>query len=469
MRRSFALAGAPSVGASMPRRRLAAFALALALSGMAAAPGLAAEGPQDGTGAVVGRTEVVGPITPVTDDHLAEAIERSAAAGHTALVVVLDTPGGLVSSTRRIVQSFLASPIPVIVHVAPSGADAGSAGTFITYASHLAAMAPATTIGAATPVDLEGGEVGDKVVENAAAFARTLAEERGRDVEFAVAAVQDGASITAPEALARGVVEIIATDTNDLLEQAHGREVMVRGSATVLDTAGAAIVDLDWRPARRLLQLLADPNLAFILLSLGTLAILYEISSPGLGLGGVVGAVSLVLALFALSVLPVSTAGVVLLVVAVAMFVAELFVPGIGVGAAGGTVALLLGGVFLFRSGSGLSIALWVLLPTAVVVLALSTLAGVLVGRSRQLAARSSDDMIGRTVTVTIGPGGEPRGRVGSSTWRLRAADGAPLAAGMMVTVIARENLDLIVTPSDPVPSASEGPATAPGGARWTD
>jgi membrane-bound serine protease (ClpP class) len=401
-------------------------------------------------GRSVALTRVVGPITPVTDEHLAAAIATAAEEGSTALIVVLDTPGGLVSSTRRIVQEFLGAPLPVVVHVAPPGADAGSAGTFITYAAHVAAMAPATTIGAATPVDLEGGEVGDKVVENATAFARALAEERGRDVGFAVAAVREGASITAAEALERGVVDLIATDTADLLRRIDGLEVVVRDAAWTIETAGATVREIEMSPARRLLSLIADPNVAFLLLSLGTLAILYEIANPGLGLGGVVGVVSLVLALYALSVLPVNQAGAALILVAGVMFLAELFAPGIGVGAAGGTAALLLGGLFLFRAGSGVDIALGVLLPTAAVTAGLAVLLGMLVARTRAaLPPPGATDLAGRTVTVEGAADGHPRAQVAGSSWRLVGADGAPLTDGQRMRVLRRDNLDLVVVPTD--------------------
>jgi membrane-bound serine protease (ClpP class) len=414
--------------------------------GAAAGPALAQP-----EGRAVGVTTVEGAITPVTEEHLTDTLATAAADELSALVIVLDTPGGLVASTRKIVQAFLDAPLPVVVYVAPSGADAGSAGTFITLAAHVAAMAPATTIGAATPVDLEGGEVGDKLVENAAAFARAIAEERGRDVDFAVASVRDGRSVTATTALEEGVIDLIATDLASLLDDVDGREVEVRGETVTLATAGAATVELEMTRLRQILQLLADPNIAFILLSLGTLAILYEIANPGLGLGGVIGVGSLVLALFSLSVLPVNYAGAALVVLAAAMFIAELFMPGIGVGAAGGTAALLLGGLFLFQGESGIGVDWWVLLPTVAVTFGLALFAGVLVARTRGLrSAAGSDDLLGREVTVEGASEGAPRAKVGGSFWRLRAEDpAAPLRDGQQVTIVERDNLDLVVVSSE--------------------
>lgn len=414
----------------------------------------------------VGTTTVDGVISPVTADHLRDTVSEAAAAGHEALVIRLDTPGGLMESTRQIVRTLLDAPLPVIVHVAPAGADAGSAGTFITYAAHVAAMAPATTIGAATPVDLEGAEVGDKVVENSVAFAEAIAEERDRDVEFAVAAVRDGRSITSSTALEVGAIDLLATDVGGLLTELDGRQVTVRGETVTLATVGATVVEMEMTGVRQLLQVLANPNLAFILLSLGTLAILYEIASPGLGLGGVVGVISLVLALFALSVLPVNWAGAALLVVAMVMFVAELFAPGVGVGAAGGTAALILGGLFLFPADTGVGVDWWVLAPTGVVGFAAVVLAGVLVARLRgRRSTAGADDLIGRTFTVERTGTGRPRVRVGETWWRIRPEDPTePLPDGQEVSVVDRDNLDLIVVPAPepPIPATDGGDRREP-------
>jgi membrane-bound serine protease (ClpP class) len=396
----------------------------------------------------VATTTVSGPITPVTADHLSDVIDLAFERGDVALVVRLDTPGGLVSSMRVIVQEFLGAPLPIIVHVAPAGADAGSAGTFITMAAHVAAMAPATTIGAATPVDLEGGEVGDKVVNNAAAYAEAIATERGRDVEFAIAAVRDGESITADEALERNVVDLIAADLDELLTAIDGREIELVGGRTVtLETAGAAIDELEPSLARRILAALADPNVAFILLSLATLAILYEIANPGVGAGGVTGAVALILGLYALSALPTSLAGVALLVVAGILFAIEVVVPGIGVAAAGGTIALFLGGLFLFPRPTGIGVNLWVLLPSVLVAAATAVVIGVAAARLRDLPKTTvSDTLVGRHAEI-FGVPDHPRVRIDGTVWRVVPADGQELQDGMAVTVVDRDNIDLLVVP----------------------
>lgn len=430
----------------------AAVFLATLLAGLAGSLGaaLAQDEPTD-PGPTVALTDVQGTITPVTADHLTDTVARSAAEGHQALVVRLDTPGGLVDSTRVIVREFLEAPLPVVVHVAPQGADAGSAGTFITYAAHVAAMAPTSTIGAATPVGGEGGEDLDaKVIENIAAFAQSIAENRDRDVDFAIAAVREGRSITANEALEVGAIDLVVGSLDDLLAEVDGTEVEVGdGSTVTLETANATVVEVQPGMARQILGFLADPNLAFIFLSLGTLAILYELANPGLGLGGVVGVTSIVLAMFALAVLPVNAAGVVLLVLAAAMFIAELFAPGIGVGAAGGTASLVLGGLFLFPSDSGIGIDLAVLIPVVVVVAAMAILAGRLVARAHQRdVVGPSDQFVGRTVAVEGAAEGRPRARVDGTLWRLVAAEGTgPLRDGEELEIVGRDNLDLIVAP----------------------
>jgi membrane-bound serine protease (ClpP class) len=451
---------------SVTARLTAAAGLAcLVLGLLLLAVGSAVADPADGAAGLdaqgaarVVTTDVTGPITPVIGEHLASVL-RDAGDDELveAVVVRLDTPGGLIDTTRTIAQAFLDAPVPVVVHVAPAGADAGSAGTFITYAAHVAAMAPATTIGAATPVDLEGGEVDGKIVENTVAFAETLAEARDRDVDFAVASVREGTSITSTSALEVGAIDLVADDLDELLAELDGRRVEVRGDEVTLATADAEVVAQDMTGARRLLQLLADPNLAFIFLSIGTLAILYEIANPGLGLGGVIGVTSIVLGMFSLSVLPVNYAGAALLVLAAAMFIAELFIPGIGVGAAGGTASLLLGGLFLFQDRTGIGVDWWVLVPTVIVVLLLSLLAAVAVARSQRLRSTAgSDDLLGRTLTVQGASDGRPRARIGSTFWRVRLADGesGPLRDGDQVTVVARDNLDLVVT----LPGSSDEP-----------
>ncbi|HSL27156.1 MAG TPA: nodulation protein NfeD, partial [Acidimicrobiia bacterium] len=342
--------------------------------------------------------EVDGVITPVVADYIEDAVQAAQSDGSQALVVTLDTPGGLDTSMRDIVEAFLNAEVPVIVYVSPEGARAASAGTFITMAAHVAAMAPATSIGAATPVDLQGGEITDKIINDAAAFAVSVAERRNRDVEFAEQAVREGRSITARQAVAAGVVDLIADDLDDLLSQVDGRQIESLGR--VLTTGDASVTRREMGLFRSVLGTLADPNLAFIFLSIGTLAIIYEAANPGLGFAGIAGVILLLLAFFALSVLPVRGTGVALFVLGIGLLVAELFVPGVGVLAAGGTIALMLSGLFLFEGD--IRVNPGVLWPSAVVLGASSLVAGRAALKARmQPPTSGAETMIGKMVTVT--------------------------------------------------------------------
>lgn len=345
-------------------------------------------------------SRIDGPITPVVADHLADGVHTAERERHAAFVVELDTPGGLDAAMRDIIQAFLGAHVPVAVHVTPAGARAASAGALITMAAHVAAMAPGTTIGAATPVDLQGGEISDKVVNDAAAFAEAVAAQRGRSRQFAVQAVREGRSVTAAQAQQLDVVDLLAPDRDGLLRALDGRQARLASDRTVtLHTAGAETVEYGMGPLRSLLQRLADPNLAFLFLSIGTLALIYELASPGMGLGGVLGTIMLVLGFVALSVLPVNLAGLLLLVLAAALFVGEVLTPGVGVFAGGGTIALAAAGLLLFEGSVAVSPA--VLWPTALVIGAAAVLAGRLAWRARRAPSVSGvETLVGRQALV---------------------------------------------------------------------
>lgn len=410
-----------------------------ALGVLLLAPAVLAQG---GGGVLV--APVKDTITPVIADHLREGVEIAERDGRTALLVELDTPGGLDTSMREIVQVFLAAPVPVIVYVAPQGARAASAGAFITMAAHVAAMAPGTAIGASTPVDLQGGDISDKIINDAAAYAESIARARGRNVEFAAATVREGRSVTADEAVRIKAVDLIAPNRTALLEAIDGRTVrLATGEEVTLATRDAEIVPYDLRGFRRLLQWLADPNIAFLFLSLGTLAIIYELANPGVGAGGIVGAIMIVLALFALSVLPVNATGAILIILAAALFIGEVFTPGVGVFAAGGTVSLLVGGLFLFRGS--VSVDPYVLAPIGVAVGGSSAFIGRMAWRTRRVEPMTGiEAMIGARGVV-----GSARGRTGQvlvngAWWKARSTD-RPLKSGKRVRVLAVEGLELLV------------------------
>jgi membrane-bound serine protease (ClpP class) len=403
-------------------------------------------------GSTVLVTRIDGTITPVIADHLADGVAAAERDGHVAYLVELDTPGGLDTSMREIVKAFLGADVPVVVYVTPSGARAASAGAIITFAAHVAAMAPGTTIGAATPVAPQGGEISDKILNDAAAFAETVAAQRGRSTEFAVDTVREGRAVPAAEAVRLDAVDLLAPDRAEMLEQLDGRSVTVASGNTVtLRTAGATTVEQDFGLFRRLLQLLADPNLAFLFLSLGTLAIIYELANPGVGFGGIAGAVFLLLGFFALSVLPINLVGVLLLALAAALFVAELFVPGVGVFAAGGTVALVLGGLFLFDGA--VRVDPIVVVPAALVVGGGSVLAGRLAWRARRTPSVSGrEGLLGRQVTVRTADGPVGQVQLDGAWWTARSR-GAPLAPGQTARVVDLEGLELIVDPNKEEPS----------------
>lgn len=406
-------------------------------------------------------TRVATEITPVVADHIEGGIQQATEGGYDAYVIELDTPGGLVTSMRAIVEDILASAVPVIVYVSPQGARAASAGGVITLASHVALMAPGTAIGAATPVGMEGEDVSKKIVNDAAAQAEALARLRGRNVEFAGAMVRDGESLPVDKAVKWDVVDAEASSLEDVLRAADGRTVTVAGDReTQLSTAGAAVERADMGLLRRILQTLANPNLTYLLLTLATLGLIYELASPGVGVAGVTGAVSLLLALFGIAILPVTVAGLLLLAVAAALLAAELFAPGIAGFAFGGAGVLVLAALFLFDDAQGVSVDLAVAVPSAVVMAVLAVVAGRLVARSQRapVTASGPGQLLDQVVTVRrIDRAPEPsgRGRVFTEgTWWDARSTGEPLVVGARAKVVGRDGLTLLVEPLPP-----EGPA----------
>lgn len=423
---------------------LLAGGLAGAVRGQEPDTGGGREGTPDAGGErpVVLVVPVADAITPVVADHIVDAVADAEAGGYAALVVELDTPGGLDTSMRLIVQAFLDADVPVVVHVAPPGARAASAGTMITMAAHVAAMAPGTTIGAATPVDLSGAEISEKVINDAAAYAVSIAERRGRSTRFAEEAVREGRAVTAAEAVEEGVVDVVASSRRDLFARLDGRIVDV-GGPVMLRTADAAVEERDMGWVRGLLARIADPNIAYVLLSLGTLAVVYEVANPGMGLGGIVGIILLLLAFFSLSVLPVDLTGILLMVLAAGLLLAELFVPGVGVLAAGGVISLVLAGLFLFEGPVGVS---WrVVVPTAVVVGVGSAVAGRLAWRARRTAPASGiGTLVGRRALVHAVDGATGKVLLDGAWWTVRSGDGI-LSEGAEVVVTGVRGLDLDV------------------------
>lgn len=296
---------------------------------------------------------VNGPINPLVAEYIMDAIESAQDKTVSALVIELDTPGGLMESTRLITKAILASEVPVIMYVSPQGARAASAGVFITYASHIAAMAPSTNIGAAHPVGIGGGAdtsgaMMEKVTNDAVAQIKTVAEKRGRNVEWAEQAVRKSMSITEHEALELHVIDLIAPTLDSLLQAVHGREVEVVDRRLKLATAGATVTrkEMNWR--HKLLDKISDPNLAYILLLLGVYGLFFELSNPGAILPGVLGGISLILAFYSLQTLPVNWAGLALILFAIILFILEVKVTSYGILTIGGIIAMVLGSIMLF-------------------------------------------------------------------------------------------------------------------------
>lgn len=393
---------------------------------------------------------VDGAITPVTAAHVADGIERATEGGYAGLVLRIDTPGGLESSMRDIVQDILAARVPVIVYVSPDGARAASAGAIITLAGHVAAMAPGTSIGASTPVNLDGGDAEAKIVNDAAALAESIARLRGRNVEFAVDTVREGRSEPADEAVDIGAVDLSAPDLATLLDRVDGRSVTVApGQRTVtLRVAGAAVDEYDLGLFRRIQQFLADPNVVYLLLSLGTLALILELAGPGFSGAGIAGAVSILLSMFGAAVLPVNVVGLLLVALAAGLFVVEVVVPGFGLAGAGGAVALTLGGVLLFDDvpGGEFEVSAAVLVPVAVVAAGGALLAGRVARAVRATPQQSGLALlVGREIVVGRAEGARGWTFVEGAWWQLRAGDGEALKPGAAVRVVEVDGLDLVV------------------------
>lgn len=399
----------------------------------------------------VGLITIDGGIGPATADFVARATRVAGEANDVCLIVQLDTPGGLLDSTKKIVQSFYASTVPVVVYVAPTGANAGSAGCFITLAADVAAMASNTSIGAAHPVAIGGGgatevdETMKKKLENfAVSYIEAIAEKRGRNVEWAKSAVRESASITAEKALELKVIEIIAADQADLLRQLNGR--MVKGHPLL--TANAEIVEIPMLARERVFQMLGRPEVMFLLMLIAIYGIIGELSNPGVVLPGVAGAIALILALYMAAVLPVNIAGVALIVLAVVLFVAEAFTPAFGALTTGGVVAFFLGALMLFdRSVPAFRLSLAMILPATVITAAFFIFVVGAGLRAQRLPSKvGRETLMGRMAEALTDINAEA-GRVLIEGEDWSAVSAHPIAKGQPVKIVAVRGLTLTVQP----------------------
>lgn len=435
----------------------------------AAAPAPASFPAQRGDGAVL-VLEVDGAIGPATTEYLRDGLAEAKARGAPMVILAMDTPGGLDAATRDIIAEILASPVPVATYVTPAGARAASAGTYILYASHLAAMAPGTHLGAATPVQMGGGgsplpggpepKEGEesaapqgqdamtaKVVNDAAAYIASLAALHGRNAEWAERAVREAATLTSQQALEQEVIELVAGDLNGLLRQADGRTVQLQGRPHVLDTGGATVEVLEpgWRT--QVLSVITDPNIAFLLLLVGVYGLIFEFMSPGSIGPGVVGAVALLVAMFALNMLPVNYAGLALLLLGIALMTAEAVTPTLGVLGIGGAIAFGLGSLFLFKGPiPEFRLSPGVALTASALSLAFFMLALGAVLRTRRAAvAIGPATLIGAGGRVVSWSDGHGLVEAQGEEWQARSA--ASLVPGQVVRVVGRDGIGLHVEP----------------------
>lgn len=370
------------------------------------------------TGQRIDVLTIKGTINPVLTDYIDRGIEKAEETGATAVIIQMDTPGGLDTAMRDIIQSIVNARIPVVVYVSPAGARAASAGTYITLAAHIAVMAPNTAIGAATPVSLGGGgesqmseEMKHKIINDAIAYIRDLAESHGRNAEWAEKAVRDGSSASSQEALQLNVVDMIAPDLETLISQIDGRQVtMLGGQIVTLHTAGVPINHIKMNVIENFLYTIADPNIAFLLLSIASLGIMIEIFNPGLIFPGIVGAISGIMAFYSLGQLPVNIAGVLLIILAFGLFIGEALTASFGLFTVGGVSALVVGSLILFQGGSPLfRVDPWLI---AIVSITIAAVFGFVVSRvirvHRKQAGTGREELIGKKAVVkeTLDPEG---------------------------------------------------------------
>lgn len=424
--------------------------------------------PGKDTGGHVVQLSIEGAIGPATDDYVARALESAAGSDAEMVVIRMDTPGGLDTAMRGIIKNITGSALPVATYVAPTGSRAASAGTYILYASHIAAMAPGTNLGAATPVQIGGisppgskekekekGKEGaddrgsdsmkKKAINDAAAYIRGLAGLHGRNEEWAEKAVREAASLTATEALKLNVIDIVASDMADLLEQMDGREVLVQGKKRTLKTAGLSIrqLDPDWRS--RLLSVITNPNIAYILMLIGIYGLILEFYNPGSIVPGTVGAIALLLALYSFQLLPVNYAGMALILLGVALMVAEAFQPSFGILGIGGLAAFVFGSIILIDTdlpGFGIDISV-IITFAATSALIFIFVVGIAIKARRRPVVSGTEELIGAEAIVIKDFDHKGTVFIHSETWN--ALSNAPLKKGQQVKVTGMKGLILEV------------------------
>lgn len=431
------------------------------------------------TGDHVLQLSISGAIGPATEDYIQRAIISAEETQAALVVILMDTPGGLDTAMRGIVKVITNSSVPVATYVAPTGSRAASAGTYILYASHIAAMAPGTNLGAATPVQLGGISPADtkekdkaekpadkqdheqtkldpkqrKAINDAVAYIRGLAELHGRNQEWAEKAVRDAASIPASEALKLNVIDVIANDTPDLLKKINGRKILVNGQKQTLDTTGLTLIQLDpdWRS--HLLNVITNPNIAYILMLIGIYGLIFEFSNPGAIVPGTVGAICLLLALYAFQLLPINYAGMGLILLGVALMVGEAFEPSFGILGIGGVIAFTIGSIILIDTkapGFGINISVIITFTLASAILFIFII-GMAIKARRRPVVTGQEEMVGGIATVLHDFDNSGTVVIHSETWQ--ASTDTPLHKGQKVKVTDMQGLILRVEPLTDAPS----------------
>jgi membrane-bound serine protease (ClpP class) len=394
-------------------------------------------------------------INPVSARYLERGIAEAAEQGAAAVLIELSTPGGLLEATQRLTASMLSADVPVIVYVTPPGTHAASAGVFITMAGHVAAMAPSTRIGAATPVSGDGTEIPEdlarKIMNDTAEYARSIAEARDRNADWAEDAVRDAAVVGAVEAVEIDAVDLLADDRESLLDEVDGMTISLRGEDVTLATADAAVVELPMSPFEDVLMAISDPNIAVILLSLGSLGIYFELSAPGSFFPGIAGAIAIILGLFSLGSLPINYAGLALLLLGLALVGAEIWVASGGVLGIGGAIAFVLGASLLIDDTRApfLEVSRPLIYGITLALVAFSLIAVRAVMRTRRRPVAIGSDMAGSRATMR----GPASVFVEGELWAARPAEGSQLPTAGAVRVVGRDGMTLIV---EPLEGASE-------------
>ncbi len=400
--------------------------------------------------------QIKGTINGPMADYIKRGLQESGDNHAAACVIEIDTPGGLDSAMRDIVQSILASNVPVIVYVSPSGARAASAGVFITMAGNVAAMAPNTNIGAAHPVALDASgnvqqvpdEMEQKVLNDAAAYIRSIATSRGRNADWAEKAVRQSVSLTETEALQQNVVDTVASNLETLLVQLDGKQITLgNGEVTTLNTKNAFLNQMDMSFIESFLYTISSPNVAYVLLAIGALGIIAEIFSPGLIFPGIIGGICLLLAFYALGTLPVNWAGVLLILLGFGLFIVELFTPGFGILFAGGIIALIIGSLILFKGGSPLFHIDWWLVGIVIALIAGFVAFAIfrIVKTYRRPAATGKECLMGQLAVVREELNPEGTVFCQGELWNAISNSGS-IGSGEEVTITDIDGLKLLVT-----------------------